>query len=110
MVSRLVDADKIRKFIKSEINPYGKPFEGSVYEFGLKVIGYIDSMANGGTTLKITKCTGEGQGSCKRCSDNGMWNRNWMSFLYNIEGYEGCYCEYCVKEIQEEVGDKGARV
>ena len=52
--------------------------------------------------MKITKCKGEGQGSCKRCSDNGKWNRHWMCFLYHIEGYEGCYCRDCVKEIQAE--------
>jgi hypothetical protein len=51
-------------------------------------------------TMKITKCTGEGQGSCKRCSDNGKWNRSWMVFLYKIEGLEGCYCSDCVKEIE----------
>lgn len=52
--------------------------------------------------MKITKCNGEGQGSCKRCSDNGKWNRTWMCFLYKIEGYEGCYCGDCVKEIQNK--------
>jgi hypothetical protein len=51
--------------------------------------------------MKITKCTGEGQGSCKRCSDKGKWNRTWMCFLYKIEGYEGCYCSGCVKELQD---------
>ena len=50
--------------------------------------------------MKVTKCKGEGQGSCKRCSDKGKWNRTWMCFLYKIEGYEGCYCADCVKEIQ----------
>ena len=43
--------------------------------------------------IKITQCTGEGQGSCKMCSDNGKRNRTWMCFLYKIEGYDGCYCE-----------------
>ena len=32
--------------------------------------------------FKYSKCSGEGQGSCKRCSDNGKWNRQWMCFLY----------------------------
>ena len=54
------------------------------------------------TKLKITQCTGDGQGSCKRCSDNGKWNRNWMSLLYKIEGREGCYCSDCIEEIQKE--------
>lgn len=49
--------------------------------------------------VKITRCTGEGQGSCKRCSDNGKWNRNWMSMLYKIEGLDGCYCSDCIKEL-----------
>lgn len=53
------------------------------------------------SSLKITQCKGEGQGSCKRCSDNGKWNRIWMRFLYKIEGYDGCYCSDCVKEIME---------
>lgn len=52
--------------------------------------------------MKVTQCTGEGMGSCKRCSDNGKWNMNWMCFLYKIEGYEGCYCSDCVKEIKAE--------
>lgn len=51
---------------------------------------------------KVTRCVDEGQGSCKRCSDKGKWNRMWMCFLYEIEGYEGCYCSDCVKEIQKE--------
>ena len=57
--------------------------------------------------MKITKCMGEGQGSCKRCSDNGKWNRTWMCFLYKIEGYEGCYCGDCVKELQAHPTEKG---
>lgn len=52
--------------------------------------------------MKVTKCTGEGQGSCKRCSDKGKWNRVWCRFLYKIEGLEGCYCSDCVKEIISE--------
>ena len=48
--------------------------------------------------VKITQCQGEGQGTCKRCNDKGIWNVNWMCFLYKIEGLEGCYCRECVKE------------
>lgn len=54
------------------------------------------------SNLKITQCKGEGQGSCKMCADNGKWNRNWMCFLFKIEGYEGCYCSECVKKIMED--------
>lgn len=57
-------------------------------------------------SLKITKCEGEGQGSCKMCSDNGKWNRSWMCFLYHIEGYKGCYCSDCVKKIVQSNSEK----
>lgn len=40
----MIDGEKLKKYIKSEINPYGKPFEGTVYDFGLKLIDYIDAM------------------------------------------------------------------
>ena len=52
--------------------------------------------------MKVIKCKGEGQGSCKRCLDNGKWNRKWMCFLYEIDGLDGCYCSDCVKEITKE--------
>lgn len=54
--------------------------------------------------MKIQRCNGEGQGSCKRCSDNGKWNMAWMSFLYEIEGMPGVYCWECVKKIAAEKG------
>lgn len=37
-------SQKIYSFIKREINPYGKPFEGTVYEFGLKVMKFIKNI------------------------------------------------------------------
>lgn len=40
---RLIGAEKISNYIKSEINPYGKPFEGTVYEFGLKLMKYLEN-------------------------------------------------------------------
>lgn len=38
--------------------------------------------------MKIIKCTGNGQGSCKRCSDKCKWNRIWYYSLYKNECYE----------------------
>lgn len=48
----------------------------------------------------VTRCSGEGQGSCRRCEANGKWNRMWMPFLYHVDGMNGCYCRECVKEIE----------
>lgn len=57
--------------------------------------------------MKFMKCSGEGQGSCKRCFDKGIFNRTWMCFLYRIEGLEGCYCANCVKELLDETNETG---
>ncbi len=42
---KLVYADDICRYIKTKINPYGKPFKGSAYEFGLKIMEYIENMS-----------------------------------------------------------------
>lgn len=52
--------------------------------------------------MKITHAQGNGQGQCALCAKRGKWNRQWMIFLYVIEGKEGVYCEKCVKELNEE--------
>ena len=40
------DKRKIYDYIKRTINPYGKPFEGTAYELGLKIMDYIENMDN----------------------------------------------------------------
>ena len=52
--------------------------------------------------MKITKAQGNGQGQCTLCAERGRWNRQWMCFLYKIEGKEGVYCDKCVKALKEE--------
>ena len=49
--------------------------------------------------LIITKCKGEGYGVCTRCESRGIWNRNWMCFLYKIKGREGTYCSNCIRDL-----------
>lgn len=65
----------------------------------LKIICISNKESN---FMEVTKCKGEGQGSCKRCTDNGKWNVSWMCFLYKIDGLDGCYCSDCVKAIKQE--------
>lgn len=38
------DKSKIYDYIKRTINPYEKPFEGTAYELGLKIMDYIENM------------------------------------------------------------------
>lgn len=52
--------------------------------------------------LKISNAIGNGQSQCKGCAEKGKWNWNWTSFLYKIEGKDGCYCWQCVMEMQEK--------
>lgn len=40
---KLINAEIISDYIKREINPYGRPFKGTVYEFGLKLMKYLEN-------------------------------------------------------------------
>ena len=40
----MIDEKKLTRYIKTEINPYGKPFDGTVFEFGNMLIDYIERM------------------------------------------------------------------
>ena len=40
----LISRKKISGYIKMIINPYGKPFEGTADELGLKIMRYVDAM------------------------------------------------------------------
>lgn len=54
-MSDLISRKKIRDYVKQEINPYGKPFEGTAYELGLKIMKYIDSMDSAYNVDKVTE-------------------------------------------------------
>lgn len=40
------DRDEIYDYIKREINPYGRPFKGTAFEFGVKIMDYIKNMSD----------------------------------------------------------------
>ena len=40
----MIDENKLKKYIMTEINPYGKPFDGTIYEFGNIIMDYIERM------------------------------------------------------------------
>lgn len=52
--------------------------------------------------MKIKRAEGWGQGQCALCAKRGKWNRQWMTFLYEVEGKDGVYCEKCVKAMKIE--------
>ena len=40
----MIDEKKLTRYIKTEINPYGKPFDGTIFEFGNMLIDYMERM------------------------------------------------------------------
>lgn len=97
------DKRKIYDYIKRTINPYGRPFEGTVYEFGLKIMDFIenidDEKENGWipvserlpedekeclVTLEKVYGTPEklyGIASYLKFGDAGYWNENKYGYL-----------------------------
>ena len=49
--------------------------------------------------LEITRCSGEGQGICRGCFDDGKMRRYPISRLFRIDGLNGYYCSDCVKNL-----------
>ena len=94
---------KIYNYIKRTINPYGRPFEGTAYELGLKIMDYIENMddekENGWipvserlpedereclVTLEKVYGTPEklyGIASYLKFDDAGYWNENKYGYL-----------------------------
>ena len=67
-MSDLISRKKISGYIKMIINPYGKPFEGTAYELGLKIMRYIDAMESAYDVEKVV-------GKLKEAKDNVPVNR-----------------------------------
>ena len=59
----LISRSKIKDYIQTQINPYGKPFEGTPYELGLKIMKYIDAMDSAYNVDKVVEQLEE-----KKCS------------------------------------------
>ena len=75
----MIDSKKIISYIKRHINPYGKPFEGTVFEFGNKVMDYIEAIEKQPKTDWIPYTVG-GELPC-----NGQ--KVWLSFTNEIRSY-----------------------
>ena len=65
----MIDEIKIRNYIRALINPYGKPFEGTAYELGLKIMKYIEGMEK--ANYPLSDCIGD----CKNCWKTKLVNQ-----------------------------------
>ena len=43
IVMKLASLEKIKNYIQTQINPYGEPFKGTAYEFGIKLLDYLNN-------------------------------------------------------------------
>ena len=82
-MSDLISRKKICDYIKGEINPYGKPFEGTAYELGLKIIRYIDAMDSDYDVEKVVEELEERVDFLKDCTKYGNKNAKQQAESYN---------------------------
>lgn len=43
IIMKLVSSERIKNYIQTQINPYGRPFKGTAYEFGIKLLDYLNN-------------------------------------------------------------------
>lgn len=101
-MSDLISRSSIYNYIKAQINPYGKPFKGTAYEFGLKVMDYIE---NATTVEAVPVVRGKWirvpssdmmTGAAYKCSECGKMR--YGSFLPN-------FCQHCGADMRKEVAE-----
>ena len=59
---------KIYDFIQGQINPYGKPFDGTTYALGVKIMDYIASMGEQAEWCRKQSLDGRDCYLCSKCS------------------------------------------
>lgn len=85
------DKRKIYDYIKKTINPYGRPFEGTAYEFGLKLMDFIENIdgekANGWIPVgeRLPEKNKDVITTVKYSGFMGMYGR-WLKTAF-IDGY-----------------------
>lgn len=84
----MIDEKRIYNYIRALINPYGKPFEGTTYELGLKIMKYIEEMEK--VKYPLSDCVGD----CKNC---------WKTKLVNDKG-DGNSWIPCSERLPSENG------
>ena len=82
-MSDLISRKKICDYIKGKINPYGKPFEGTTYELGLKIIKYIDAMDSAYNINKVVEELQKRTDFLKDCTKYGNKNTKQQAESYS---------------------------
>ena len=82
-MSDLISRSKIRDYMKTQINHYGKPFEGTAYELGLKIMRYIDAMDSVYDIDKVVQELEEKTDFLKNCTKYGNKNAEQQAESYS---------------------------
>ena len=90
-MSDLISRRQIHDYIQAQINPYGKPFEGTAYELGLKIMDYIKNMS------PVEPVRGEWIKTFRYMRENVNTG--------NIEPVYSCDCPFCAWHT----GNQGVR-
>lgn len=93
----MIDERKLTRYIKTEINPYGKPFDGTVFEFGNMLIDYMERMEKEPERKKgqwIILSSNEDSAVCK-CSVCGE------DFVFYDGEFFPNYCGDCGSDMRE---------
>lgn len=95
------DKHKIYDYIKRTINPYGKPFEGTAYELGLKIMDYIENMddekENG--WIPVSKRLPEIKKNYLECYLVTDGRFCWMAYLSSEKEWVFAECTNCKNKI-----------
>lgn len=103
---KLINAETISDYIKREINPYGRPFKGTVYEFGLKK--YLENASADYDVDKVAellekqipkKPNYEGDGYYNGQPVYDTWICPCCEEMYEVDYDEYDYCPNCGQKI-----------
>lgn len=90
--SQTQDSKKIYDYIKRQINPYGKPFDGTVYAFGLQIMNYIERMRTEEHEEEVCEWRED-----MTLSRSAIGHGKFESLMYVCKWK---YCPYCGKRIK----------
>ena len=95
------DKRKIYDYIKKTINPYGRPFEGTAYEFGLKLMDFIENIdgekANG--WIPVSERLPEIKMNYKECYLVTDGRFCWMAYYISEKEWIFADCTNCKNKI-----------
>lgn len=82
------DRDEIYDYIKREINPYGRPFKGTAFEFGVKIMDYIKNMSGKSGWIPVSERLPETSGTyLVTCSEGKILHSTYAKFQCKLKNW-----------------------